>query len=93
MKQVKKQSGASRIVEVLLGQALLNCKIGSVKSLIEKVNDITGGKLEVKKVDGPDKLDTELAPWVISLEIGDTKVIVKFILTSNYFVSKIEVSE
>lgn len=93
MKQVKKQSGASRIVEVLLGQALLNCKIGSVKSLIEKVNDITGGKFEVKKVDGPDKLDTELAPWVISLEIGDTKVIVKFILTSNYFVSKIEVSE
>ena len=93
MKQVKKQSGSSRIVEVLLGQALLNCKISSVKSLIEKVNDVTGGKFEVKKVDGPDKLDTELAPWIISLEIGDTKVIVKFSLTANYFVNKIEVSE
>ena len=93
MKQLKKQSGASRIVEVLLGQALLNCQIGSVKSLIEKVNDVTGGKFEVKKVDGPDKLDVELAPWVISLEIGDTKVIVKFSLTANYFINKIEVSE
>ena len=93
MKQVKNQSGSSRIVEVLLGQALLNCKIGSVKSLIEKVNDVTGGKFEVKKVDGPDKLDTELAPWIISLEIGDTKVIVKFSLTANYFINKIEVSE
>ena len=93
MKQVKKQSGSSRIVEVLLGQALLNCKIGSVKSLIEKVNDVTGGKFEVKKVDGPDKLDTELVPWIISLEIGDTKVIVKFSLTANYFVNKIEVTE
>ena len=93
MKQVKKQSGSSSIVEVLLGQAQLNCKIGSVKSLIEKVNDVTGGKFEVKKVDGPDKLDVELAPWVISLEIGDTKVIVKFSLTANYFINKIEVCE
>ena len=90
MKQLKKQSGASRIVEVLLGQALLNCKIGSVKSLIENV---TGGKFDVKKIDGPDKLDVELAPWMISLEIGDTKVIVKFTLTVNYFINKIEVSE
>ena len=93
MKQVKKQSGSSRIVEVLLGQALLNCKIGSVKSLIEKVKDGTGSKFQVKKVDGPDKLDTELAPGIISLEIGDTKVIVKFSLTANYFINKIEVSE
>ena len=93
MKQVKKQSGYSRIVEDLIGQELLNCKIGSVKSLIEKVNDVTGGKFEVKKVDGPDKLDVELAPWIISLEIGDTKVIVKFSLTANYFINKIEVSE
>ena len=93
MKQLKKQSGASRIVEVLLGQALLNCKIGSVKSLIAKVLDVTGGKFDVKKVDGPDKLDVEFAPWMISLDIGDTKVIVKFTLTANYFVNKIEVSE
>ena len=93
MKQVKKQSGASRIVEVLLGQALLNCKIGSVKSLIEKGTDVTGGKFDVKKVDGPDKLDVEFAPWMISLDIGDTKVIVKFTLTANYFINKIEVSE
>ena len=93
MKQLKKQSGASRIVEVLLGQALLNCKIGSVKSLIEKVTDVTGGKFDVKKVDGPDKLDVKFAPWMISLDIGDTKVIVKFTLTANYFVNKIEVSE
>ena len=57
------------------------------------MNDVTGGKFEVKKVDGPDKLDAELAPWVISLEIGDTKVIVKFTLTTNYFINKIEVSE
>ena len=72
---------------------MLNSKIGSVKSLIEKVTDVTGGKFDVKKIDGPDKLDVELAPWMISLEIGDTKVIVKFSLTANYFINKIEVSE
>ena len=93
MKQTKKQSGASRIVEVLLGQALLNCKICNVKSLIEKVTDVTGGKFDVKKVDGPDRLDIDMVPWMISLEIGDTKVIVKFTLTTNYFINKIEVSE
>lgn len=93
MKQIKKQSGASRIVEVLLGQALLNCKIGNVNSLIEKVTVVTGGKFEVNKIDGPDKLNVDMAPWVISLEIGDTKVIVKFTLTANYFINKIEVSE
>ena len=44
MKQTKNQSGAARIVEVLLGQALLNCKVGTVNSLIEKVENVTGNK-------------------------------------------------
>lgn len=96
MEQIKKQSGASRIVEVLLGQVLLNCKISSVKSLIEKLTDITSGKIDVKKIDKPSKLDAkdvEPASWTISLEIGNTKVITKFTLTTNYFINKIEVSE
>ena len=50
MKQLKKQSGASRIVEVLLGHALLNCKIGSVKSLIEKVTDVFNNKFNTDKL-------------------------------------------
>ena len=96
MEQIKKQSGASRIVEVLLGQVLLNCKVISVKSLIEKLTDITSGKIDVKKIDKPSKLDAkdvEPASWTISLEIGNTKVITKFTLTTNYFINKIEVSE
>ena len=96
MEQLKKQSGASRIVEVLLGQVLLNCKVISVKSLIEKLTDITSGKIDVKKIDKPSKLsdlDIEPSSWMISLEIGNTKVITKFTLTANYFINKIEVSE
>lgn len=96
MEQLKNQSGASRIVEVLLGQVLLNCKVISVKSLIEKLTDITSGKIDVKKIDKPSKLgakDVEPSSWMISLEIGNTKVITKFTLTANYFINKIEVSE
>ena len=96
MEQLKNQSGASRIVEVLLGQVLLNCKVISVKSLIEKLTDITSGKIDVKKIDKPSKLDAkdvEPSSWTISLEIGNTKVITKFTLTANYFINKIEVSE
>lgn len=93
MKQTKIQSGAARIVEVMLGQALLNCKVGTVNSLIDKVKNVTGGKFEVKKVDGPDKFNVDSAPWMISLEIGDTRVIVKFTLTEKYFINNIEVSE
>ena len=96
MEQLKKQSGASRIVEVLLGQVLLNCKVISVKSLIEKLTDITSGKIGVKKIDKLSKFgakDVEPSSWMISLEIGNTKVITKFTLTANYFINKIEVSE
>lgn len=93
MKQTKNQSGAARIVEVLLGQALLNCKVGTVNSLIEKVENVTGNKFAVNKVSGPDVLNPDMAPWMISLVIGDTKVIVKFTLSSTYFINKIEVVE
>lgn len=93
MKQIKNQSGAARIVEVLLGQALLNCKVGTVNSLIEKVENVTGNKFVVNKVSGPDVLNPDMAPWMISLVIGDTKVIVKFTLSSTYFINKIEVEE
>ena len=82
--------------EVKIGNAAKRAMVTNPKNTISFVKRLMGADFNddnVKKVDGPDKLDVEFAPWMISLDIGDTKVIVKFTLTANYFVNKIEVSE
>lgn len=89
-KVVKRQSGAARLCESMISQALLNCKVTTINSLIEKMQAITGNKYEISQYAGPEFLE-EPGPWVVQLMIGDTMVIVKFSLTEKCFINKIEV--
>lgn len=91
---MKEKSGAARIVEAMVSSALLNCKCGSGNSLIEKVKEITGNKFDVTIVSEPvDMNDTSKAPFVISVMIGDTHVLIVFTVNENFFIKKIEVEE
>lgn len=89
-KVIKKQSGAARLCESMISQALLNCKVTTIQSLIMQMDTITGKKFEVTQCAGPELLE-EPGPWVVQLMIGNTKVIVKFTVNEKYFITKIEV--
>lgn len=92
MTNLKKQSGTARICESMISQALLNCKVTNVHSLVDKMNEITSYKFDVSVYDCPDNLEGN-GPWKIQLLIGDTKVLVIFSLSENQFITKIEVKE
>lgn len=87
-KVVKKQSGAARLCEAMISQALLNCKVTNIDSLVSQMRTITNNKFEISKQ--PEVLQ-EPGPWTVQLLIGDTKVIVKFTLNEKYFITDIEV--
>lgn len=89
----KNNSGTLRIVAALFETSFLHCKVASVRSLIDNMVIVTNHKFDIKQVDGPEKLDDGEGPWVVSLSIGDTQVLVVFYINADYFVTKIEVVE
>lgn len=89
----KTNSGTLRIVAALFETSFLHCKVASIRSLIDNMTLVTNHKFEITQVDGPKKLNDGEGPWIVSLSIGDTHVLVVFHINTDYFVTKIEVVE
>lgn len=89
----KNNSGTLRIVAALFETSFLHCKVASVQSLIDNMIIVTNHKFEITQVDGPKKLDKDGGPWIVSLAIGDTKVLVLFYINTNHYIDRIEVVE
>lgn len=86
-----KQSGTARICEAMISSALLFCRVSNVGSIVEKMKQITGEKFPITKYSGSDLPDTD--PWIVELMIGDTKVVVQFIMKDTNLISEIHVIE
>lgn len=90
----KSNSGMHRVVVALLETSFLHCKIASIRSLIDNMNLMTNNKFEITQVeDKKVEMRDGTGPWIVSLVIGDTNVLVMFYVDVNHFVTKIEVVE
>lgn len=91
---MNEKSGATMVLEAMISAALLNCKCGSRKSLVEKVAEITNNRFEVTVISGPiDESDTSRLPFVLSLRISDAVVFIMFTVSETFYIRKIEVEE
>lgn len=89
--KTNKNNGLHQIVVAFIETAFLYCRVASVKSLIENLNTVTNHKFDITEVNQNQDMKEGTGPWVVSLAIGDTKVLVSFSINSYRYIEKIEV--